>query len=57
MLQTMREIMEAVQLKPQEQVHEHVAEEIRVPVPRVTETMIEVVKHTPREWLQRHTVE
>ena len=44
-------------MKPQEQVHEHVAEEIRVPVPRVTEKMIDVVKHTPREWLQSHTVE
>ena len=47
--QTMREIMEAVQLKPQEQVHEHVAEEIRVPVPRVTEDILEAVERTPQE--------
>ena len=27
------------------------------PVPRVTGKIIEVVKHTPREWLQSHAVE
>ena len=47
--------MEAVQLKPQEQIQELSAEKSDVPVPCVREEILEAVERTPQEHVQNCT--
>ena len=54
----MEEILELIQLVPQERIPERIVEEISdVPVPEVMEKTVEVGKHSRQEGMQSYTVE